>query len=175
MAMSWSLSIKNRSITHSPQNLYLPLLDLPQAIVAILDKINKVQARRRVWGVLWFKRIIRPNVIREGAWAVIDALSTPSFSSMRILLMTCVVTRAKTLRKNSLIAVQPSIVIGPATTVMLSFFLHPDSNRSWLLLSIPRTQRWRASATASRGLSAVSVTCRPLRRAKCTEGFLAKI
>lgn len=55
----------NRSITRSPQNLYLPLLDLPQAIVAILNKIYKVQVRRCVRSVLRFKRIVRSNVIRE--------------------------------------------------------------------------------------------------------------
>ncbi len=57
--------MENRSITRNPLNLYLPLLDLPQAIVAILNKIYKVQARRRVRSVLRLERIVRPNMTRD--------------------------------------------------------------------------------------------------------------
>jgi hypothetical protein len=48
-------------------------------------------------------------------------------------------------------AVQPVKVVGPATRIMDSSVTHPDAKRSPFLVSIPRTQRWRASATASRG------------------------
>lgn len=57
--------MKNRFIARSPQNLYLPPLDLPQAIAAILDQIYKVQARRRVRRVLRLERLVRPHMIRD--------------------------------------------------------------------------------------------------------------
>lgn len=57
--------MKNRFITCSPEDLHLPLLDLPRVVVLVSHKFYRVQGSRRIRKVLQIERIFRSNMIRE--------------------------------------------------------------------------------------------------------------